>query len=152
MAINSSGLLGAKAPTQLFADFVSWAGGQGAHLALAKWGGIRQVLSGVSSGEVEVINEQSSGVLTFAGQHTSTATPLNNIKFKIVIDDVIVLDVNQTLTDEDGIASAVGTFSILGTQVSGISEGSVVFNKSLVIFMSGNGSVASELSYDYYLT
>jgi hypothetical protein len=149
MAIESSDLLGGAKPPILLDDTLQlFAGGSSPRTVIVPDTGCQQSASITSASLTEVLNK-TNGVISLAAIHTATGTAVTNAKFRIVLDGVEVLNSTGTLSDQDSIRCAIGTYSS-GTGGRILSREEIPY-KTLVIEISGdgtNGTILSFLQYD----
>lgn len=139
-------------PASLTANFGASGGSQSAFTELLKFG-CSQSAPIQSATLTEVVNITGSGVFSFAALHSANATTFTNGKFRIVIDGVTVLNESTiNVSVQTGAACAVGLYASSGTSSSGISQGRIMFNTSIVISIASDGVGFALLSYKRYLT
>ena len=97
----------------------------------------------------EVLNISGSGVLSYLGMTTTTATAANPSLFRVVIDGAQVLDetgINLLETQFAGVVGSTTNNPAISTQ------GLVTFNSSLVISIAGDGVNGVKAFWKKYLT
>ena len=153
MAIESGSLLGGlKPPVLLSAKVGNGDLGFPVFRVIKGAGCTESVVS--SSSLTEALNIAGGGVLTFANvsQSSGATASVSNVKIRIVIDGVTVLDeVGITLPSRDSAAQIVGAAISTGNGTT-YTEGIVIFNKSLVVSIASDGVTPLSFNHKRYLT